>query len=127
MGRKSRRKQGGIVDANDGTAPRFSRVVVVIVALENYRKPSNGDALPSVAFAHADADGIRDAVLEIFKHMPAGDVEIEVMKDTDASLIAVKEHLATASTARAVIPGFIRQGRTGALVLTRTSKMGLRR
>ncbi|MET4029526.1 MULTISPECIES: caspase family protein [unclassified Bradyrhizobium] len=94
MARKPRRKQGGIVDANDGTAPRFSRVVVVIVALENYRKPSNGDALPSVAFAHADADGIRDAVLEIFKHLPAGDVEIEVMKDTDASLIAVKDHLA---------------------------------
>src|SRR5438105_9179615 len=94
MERKPRRKQGGIVDANDGTAPRFSRVVVVIVALETYRKPSNGDALPSVAFAHADADGIRDAVLEIFKHLPAGDVEIEVMKDTDASLIAVKDHLA---------------------------------
>ncbi|MGY4281054.1 hypothetical protein ACVWXO_000274 [Bradyrhizobium sp. LM2.7] len=122
MARKPRRKQGGIVDANDGTAPRFSRVVVVIVALENYRKPSNGDALPSVAFAHADADGIREAVLEIFKHLPAGDVEIEVMKDTDASLIAVKDHLAykirsqsttmrcsffimraTASTARAAI------------------------
>ncbi|MDE5464901.1 MULTISPECIES: caspase family protein [unclassified Bradyrhizobium] len=73
-----------------GRAVPFSSKFVV----RSYRKPSNGDALPSVAFAHADADGIRDAVLEIFKHLPAGDVEIEVMKDTDASLIAVKDHLA---------------------------------
>lgn len=94
MARRPMPARAEIVEAGEVTTPRFSRVVAVIVALENYRKTSNGDALPSVAFAHADADGIRDAVREIFKDMSPDDVEIEVMKDADASLIAVKDHLA---------------------------------
>ena len=79
---------------DDPAAPRFTRVVAVIVGLENYRKPKGGDALPSVAYAHADADAVSEAVQEIFKNLPASDVEIEVMTDSDASLVAVQDHLA---------------------------------
>ena len=53
---------------DDPAAPRFTRVVAVIVGLENYRKPKSGDALPSVAYAHADADAVSEAVQEIFKN-----------------------------------------------------------
>lgn len=77
----------------DSTAPRFTRVVAVIVGLENYRKPKSGDALPSVAFAHADADAVSEAVQEIFKGLPADNVEIGLMTDADASLAAVQDHL----------------------------------
>ncbi|MGR9281434.1 caspase family protein [Rhizobium johnstonii] len=72
---------------------RFTRIVAIIVALENYRRPSNGDALPSVAFAHADADAMCETVREIFKDMPSGDVIVETIKDADASLIAVRDQL----------------------------------
>lgn len=77
----------------DTTAARFTRVVAVIVGLENYRKPKSGDALPSVAYARADADAVNEAVQEIFKGLPADDVELELMTDADASLAAVKDHL----------------------------------
>ena len=79
---------------DDPATPRFTRVEAVIVGLENYRKPKSGDALPSVAYAHADADAVSEAVQEIFKNLPASDVEIEVMTDADASLVAVRDHLA---------------------------------
>ena len=78
----------------DPAAPRFARVVAAIVGLENYRKPKNGDALPSVAYAHADAEALSDALQEIFKGLPASDVDIELMTDADASLVAVHDHLA---------------------------------
>lgn len=79
--------------AEETESRRFSRVIAVIIALENYRKPSNSDALPSVSFAHADADAIADTVREIFKDMPASDIVVEIIKDSDASLIAVRDHL----------------------------------
>ena len=46
---------------------RPTRVIAVIVALEDYRKPSAGDPLPSVAYAHADADAFAAVIKEIFK------------------------------------------------------------
>ncbi|RWO31010.1 MAG: hypothetical protein EOS10_17665 [Mesorhizobium sp.] len=69
-------------------------MVAVIVGIENYRKPKSGDALPTVAYAHADAQAVSDTMLEIFKDMPECDVDIEVMTDSDASLAAIKDHLA---------------------------------
>lgn len=78
----------------DETGRRFARVVAVIVGVENYRKPKGGEALPSVAYAHADAEAVSHAVQEIFKDMPEGEVDIEVMTDADASLTAVEDHLA---------------------------------
>ena len=92
MARKPVRAPTRSVDENPA-APRFTRVVAVIVGLENYRKPKSGDALPSVAFAHADADAVSEAVQEIFKGLPADNVEIELMTDADASLAAVQDHL----------------------------------
>jgi hypothetical protein len=41
-------------DKQPGT--RFDRVIAVIVALEHYRTPSSGEALPSVDYARADAE-----------------------------------------------------------------------
>lgn len=79
---------------DDSLAPRFARVVAVIVGLENYRKAKSGNALPSVAYAHADANAVSGALKEIFKDLPASDVEIEVMTDAEASLVAVRDHLA---------------------------------
>lgn len=84
----------GAETAEDASRQRFTRVVAIIVALESYRRPSNGDALPSVAFAHADADAMGEAVHEIFKDMPADDVIVEIIKDGDASLTAVRDQLA---------------------------------
>jgi hypothetical protein len=78
----------------DPAAPSFARVIAVIVGLENYRKPKNGDGLPSVVYAHADAEAVSDALQEIFEWLPASDVEIELMTDADASLVAVQDHLA---------------------------------
>lgn len=72
---------------------RFSRVVAVIVALEHYRRPSSGDALPQVGFAHADADAMADTLRAIFQDMDDDAVVIEVMKDGDASLTAMRDHL----------------------------------
>lgn len=78
----------------DPAALGFARVVAVIIGLENYRKPKNGDGLPSVAYAHADAEAVNDMLQEIFTRLPASDVEIELMTDADASLVAVQDHLA---------------------------------
>ena len=81
-------------EASEGAGQQgFGRVVAIIVALENYRRPSSGDALPSVAFAHADADAIGDAVREIFTDMLPDDVIVETIKDGDASLVAVRDQL----------------------------------
>lgn len=80
--------------ASSRTGERFSRVFAVVVALEHYRKPTSGAPLPTVAYAHADADAFVEVVKEIYKDMPSKDLEIEVMKDGDASLVAIREHLA---------------------------------
>lgn len=72
---------------------RFNRVVAVIVGLEHYRKPSSGNALPQVGFAHADADAMADTIRAIFQDMGDDAVGIEVMKDEDASLTAMRDHL----------------------------------
>jgi hypothetical protein len=52
--RRSAQREDG--DVGWGTGERFKHVIAVIVALENYRKPSSGDPLPAVEYAHADAD-----------------------------------------------------------------------
>jgi len=83
-----------LIDDADARSGRFARVVAVIVGLENYRKPKSGDALPTVAYAHADARAVSDALHQIFNDLPEGDVDVEVMTDSDASLAAIKDHLA---------------------------------
>ena len=76
------------------TSERFTRVIAVIVALENYRKPAVGDPLPSVAYAHADADAFAAVIKEIFKDIPSADLVVEVIKDGNASLTALRDQLA---------------------------------
>ncbi|WP_438382322.1 caspase family protein [Asaia sp. BMEF1] len=94
MARKPALAPVELTDDADATSGRFARVVAVIVGLENYRKPKSGDALPTVAYAHADAQAVSDALHEIFKDMPEGSVDIEVMTDSNASLAAIKDHMA---------------------------------
>ncbi len=94
MARRPRSRSTTLINNGASAAPgRFGRVVAIIVALEHYRNPSSGDALPDVNYAHADADGMADAIREIFEDMPSEDVVIEVMKDGDASLTAMRDHL----------------------------------
>ncbi|NUB24273.1 hypothetical protein GAY30_04990 [Azospirillum brasilense] len=71
----------------------FSSVVAIVVALENYRTPTSGDALPQVEFAHADADAFAETLRDIYSDMPSESLHIEVMKDADASLTALKDVL----------------------------------
>ncbi len=94
MARKPVPAPAELIDDEDATIGRFARVVAVIVGLEIYRKPKSGDALPTVAYARADAQAVSDALHEIFNEIPEGNVDIEVMTDSDASLAAIKDHLA---------------------------------
>ena len=74
-------------------AKSFSRVTVFVVALENYRKPSRGESLPSVKFAHADGDAFADAIYSIYGNLPAVKLNISVLKDGNASLTALRDEL----------------------------------
>ncbi|WFU79276.1 caspase family protein [Bradyrhizobium sp. CIAT3101] len=71
----------------------FLRVTAFVVALENYRKPSNGDPLPSVDFAHADADAFADIIKRNYAGLDGDDVSVHVLKDADASLTALRDEL----------------------------------
>lgn len=96
MARRRRGKHPEDSDLNEApsTGERFTRVIAVIVALENYRKPAVGDSLPSVPYAHADADAFAAVIKEIFKDIPSDDLIIEVIKDGNASLTALRDQLA---------------------------------
>lgn len=63
------------------------RVSVFVVGLENYRK----NELPKVDYAHADVDGFSEALGKIF---PPEVLDVHVLKDSDASLTAVRDELA---------------------------------
>lgn len=93
MARKPVPASAELRDDDNATSGRFARVVAVIVGLENYRKLKSGESLPTVAYAHADARAVSDALHHIFKDMPEPDVAIETMTDSNASLAAVKDHL----------------------------------
>lgn len=80
-------------DDEEQRGERFDRVVAVIVALEHYRTPTNGEALPSVDYALADAGAFAAVVGEMFKGMPAEDVDIKIIKDKDASLTALRDEV----------------------------------
>jgi hypothetical protein len=63
--------------------PTSSRVVAIIVALEKYRKPAGGDALPQVEFAHADAEAFASVLRETYRDLSDEDVTIQVIKDEE--------------------------------------------
>ncbi len=68
----------------------FSRLVALVIGVENYRAPARGQRIPSVDYAHADADAFAAALREIY-----GDVEadIELLEDSEATLTVLKETL----------------------------------
>ena len=57
--------------------------------MEHYR----GGDLPEVEFAHADADAFAVVLRSMFADLSADDVEIDVFKDSDASLTGLKNEL----------------------------------
>jgi len=61
------------------------------VALENYRKPAGGDGLPEVDFAHADAEAFAAAIGAAYSSLLPEDVSLELIKDEDASLTALRD------------------------------------
>ncbi len=74
-------------------AKSFSRVTVFVVALESYRKPSRGESLPPVKFAHADGDAFADAIDGVYGNLAATDLNISILKDGNASLTALRDEL----------------------------------
>ncbi len=89
--RGAARIEPGEVEARSERA--FTQVTAFVATLENYRKPSNGDPLPSVDFAHADADAFADVIQRIYADLPDGGVSLRVLKDADASLTALRDEL----------------------------------
>jgi hypothetical protein len=89
------RSAAHVARAGDDKSQRrsFSRVVVIVVALEHYRTPSNGDALPSVDYARADADSFAAVIRKMFEDMPASDVDVRIIVDEDASLTALRDEV----------------------------------
>ena len=96
MARKTRTRAAESQDTDNArqTGARFTRVIVIIVALEHYRKPSVGDPLPTVAYANADADAFAAVLKEIVNDLPSEDLVVEIIRDGDASLTALRDHLA---------------------------------
>lgn len=87
------RRGSGRVEPEAPSGLSFMRVTAFVVALENYRKPSHGDALPSVDFAHADADAFAAIIERIYADLPGENVSVHVLKDSDASLTALRDEL----------------------------------
>ena len=69
----------------------FTRVVAVVVALEEYRKPSNGAALPKVDYACNDADAFADVIGAMFPDMPADNLDIKLFKNGEATLVGLQD------------------------------------
>ncbi|UWU12410.1 hypothetical protein [Sinorhizobium medicae] len=69
----------------------FTRATAFVVALENYRKPSNADPLPTVDFA--DADAFANVIQRVYADLSPENVSVQVLKDADASLTALRDEL----------------------------------
>lgn len=77
-------------DAQKSGRP-FSRVVAIVVALEEYRKPSNGAALPKVDYARKDAEAFGEAVKAMFPNMPRSNLDVKVITDSSATLVGLRD------------------------------------
>ena len=93
MGMTDRTSSVELVELETETVRPFTRVTAFVVALENYRKPSNGEALPSVGFAHADGEAFADVIQKIYADLPRDAISMHLLKDTDASLAALRDEL----------------------------------
>ena len=68
----------------------FSRLVAVVIGIEDYRKPARGQRIPKVEYADADADAFAATLREIYADV---ETDIEVLKDSEATLAVLKETL----------------------------------
>ena len=73
--------------------PPIKRVCAIIVGLERFRPNTGGNSLGEVGFAHADADAFAETLRDIYKDLEESDLHIEVVKNSAASLVALKETL----------------------------------
>ena len=92
MDNKKRMSKQTKVD-KETAGPAFSRVTAFCVALENYRKPSNGASLPPVDFAQADADAFAETISGIYADLSSDNVSVHMLKNADASLTALRDEL----------------------------------
>ena len=76
--------------------PPSKRLCAIIVGLERFRPNASGNSLGEVEFAHADADAFAEALRDIYKDSEESDLHVEVIKNSDASLVALKETLSYA-------------------------------
>ena len=72
----------------------YDSVCAIIVGLESFRTRSTGNNLEEVEFAHADADAFNETLREIYCNFDDNQIEIDVIKDSDASLTAMRDTLA---------------------------------
>ena len=71
----------------------YKQVCAIVVGLENFRPNPNGDDLDSVEFAHADAEAFKDTLQEIYKSLDDDSLQIDLIKDSRASLTALRDTL----------------------------------
>ena len=71
----------------------YKRVCAIVVGLENFRPNPSGDVLDSVEFAHADAEAFRDTLQEIYRSLDDENLHVELIKDSRASLAALRDTL----------------------------------
>ncbi|MDE0617225.1 MAG: caspase family protein [Rhodospirillaceae bacterium] len=72
----------------------YTRVSAIVVGLENFRPNPKGGVLDSVEYAHADAEAFRDTLQEIYSSLDEDSLQIELVKDSRASLTALRDTLA---------------------------------
>ena len=80
----------------DKSCPPFTAMHAIVVGIENYRKGSRSNSLSKVQFAHSDADAFAQALRKIYNCFGENDLRIEVIKDSDASLVALTDTLSYA-------------------------------
>ena len=80
----------------DKSCPPFTAMHAIVVGIENYRKGSRSNSLSKVQFAHSDADAFAQALRKIYNCFGEDDLRIEVIKDSDASLVALTDTLSYA-------------------------------
>ena len=74
----------------------FSGLHAIVVGIENYRKGSRSNSMSKVQFAHSDADAFAQTLRNIYSCFGEDDLRIEVIKDSDASLVALTDTLSYA-------------------------------
>lgn len=74
-------------------AAQFTRVVAVVIGIEVYRKSSSGLTLPSVHYAHNDANAFAKTLRATYSTTESATLDVLLMKDEAASLVAIRDEV----------------------------------